>query len=134
MILRRIPRMGAFREERGASSVELLVFFPLLLLIVLLTVQVALSWYGNEVALTTARQVAREVRSGGDAAQAEADGVSYAHRVGGAALTDVDVDVVVRDEEVAVEVSGEAMDIVAGFAPRVRASVTSELETFREDA
>ena len=68
MILRRIPRMGAFREERGASSVELLVFFPLLLLIVLLTVQVALSWYGNEVALTTARQVAREVRSGGDAA------------------------------------------------------------------
>ena len=29
------------RSEAGASSVELLVFFPLLLLIVLLTVQVA---------------------------------------------------------------------------------------------
>ena len=43
------------RSEAGASSVELLVFFPLLLLIVLLTVQVALSWYGNEVATSTAR-------------------------------------------------------------------------------
>ena len=52
------------RSEAGASSVELLVFFPLLLLIVLLTVQVALSWYGNEVATSTAREVAREVRSG----------------------------------------------------------------------
>lgn len=132
MLLR--SRLRRLREETGASSVELLVFFPLLMLIVLMTVQVALSWYGNEVALTTARQVAREVRSGGDAAQAEIDGAAYARRVGGAALTDVEVGVVVRDEEVVVEVSGEAMDIVAGFAPRVRASVTSELETFREDA
>jgi len=58
------------RSEAGASSVELLVFFPLLLLIVLLTVQVALSWYGNEVATSTAREVAREVRNGSAASSA----------------------------------------------------------------
>ena len=105
------------RSEAGASSVELLVFFPLLLLIVLLTVQVALSWYGNEVATSTAR----------------ADGEAYAHRVGGKALTDVSVDVVVIGNQVNVQVTGKSMDIIAGFAPKVRASVTSERETFRED-
>ena len=125
------------RSEAGASSVELLVFFPLLLLIVLLTVQVALSWYGNEVATSTARAVAREVRNGSAdssaIAAARADGEAYAHRVGGKALTDVSVDVVVIGNQVNVQVTGKSMDIIAGFAPRVRASVTSERETFRED-
>ena len=36
-------------------------------------------------------------------------------------------------DQVTVEVTGKAMDIVAGLAPRVRATVTSQLETFRED-
>ena len=118
------------RSEAGASSVELLVFFPLLLLIVLLTVQVALSWYGNEVATSTAREVAREVRSG---SAAKADGEAYAHRVGGKALTEVSVDVVVVGNQVNVQVTGKSMDIIAGFAPKVQASVTSERETFRGD-
>ena len=121
------------RSEAGASSVELLVFFPLLLLIVLLTVQVALSWYGNEVATSTAREVAREVRSGSAIAAARADGEAYAHRVGGKALTEVSVDVVVIGNQVNVQVTGKSMDIIAGFAPKVQASVTSERETFRGD-
>lgn len=125
------------RSEAGASSVELLVFFPLLLLIVLLTVQVALSWFGNEVATSTAREVAREVRSGsadGSAiAAAKADGEAYAHRVGGKALTEVTVDVVVIGNQVSVQVTGRSMDIIAGFSPTVRSSVISERETFRGD-
>ena len=52
------------REETRASSLELLIFFPLLLLITLVTVQVALSWYGNEVAMTAARETARTLRTG----------------------------------------------------------------------
>ena len=122
-----IRRRAHTGDETGASTIELLVFFPLLLLIVLLTVQLALSWYGNEVAMSTAREVARSVRSGGDA------GVAYAHKVGAQALTDVDVNVSVTGDEATVTVSGKSMDIIAGFAPRVNASVTSELETFRED-
>ena len=130
MPIRRRARTG---DETGASTIELLVFFPLLLLIVLLTVQLALSWYGNEVAMSTAREVARSVRSGGDSGEAQADGVAYAQKVGAQALTDVDVNVSVAGDEATVTVSGKSMDIIAGFAPRVNASVTSELETFRED-
>lgn len=128
-----IRRHLRIRGETGASSVELLVFFPLLLLIVLVTVQVALSWYGNEVAIATAREVARSVRGGNEISAARSDGQDYAQRVGGQALTDVEVDVVVIGDEVTVTVSGESMDIMAGLAPRVSASVTSEMETFRED-
>ena len=44
-----IRRRAHTGDETGASTIELLVFFPLLLLIVLLTVQLALSWYGSDV-------------------------------------------------------------------------------------
>ena len=124
------------RPEAGASSLELLVFFPLLLLIILVTVQVALSWYGNEVAMTAARETARSLRTGSHdsaALAAEASGVAYAASTGGSGLTDVVVDARATDTEVTVTVSGEAMDIVGGLAPRVNATVTSPVEEFRED-
>lgn len=127
------------RAETGASSVELLVFFPLLMLIILITVQVALSWYGHEVAISTARETARAVREGGttpaELAQAEADGARYAMRVGGGrALTDVDVHIDIDGDETRVTVTGASMDIVAGLAPGVEASVTAPIEAFKEDA
>lgn len=129
--------MSRLGQEVGASSVELIIFFPLLLLVVLITVQVALTWYGNEVAIATAREVAREARAnskGGDlSAAAKADGAAYARKVGGKALTDVEIDVSTTSDQVTVRVSGKSLDVVAGLSPRVKASVTSERETFRSD-
>ena len=129
--------MSRLGQEVGASSVELIIFFPLLLLVVLITVQVALTWYGNEVAIATAREVAREARAnskGGDlSAAAKANGAAYARKVGGKALTDVEIDVSTTSGQVTVRVSGKSLDVVAGLSPRVKASVTSERETFRSD-
>ena len=129
--------MSRLSQETGASSVELIIFFPLLLLVVLITVQVALTWYGNEVAIATAREVAREARAnskGGDlSAAAKANGAAYARKVGGKALTDVEIDVSTTSDQVTVRVSGKSLDVVAGLSPRVKASVTSERETFRSD-
>ncbi|NDR53237.1 MULTISPECIES: TadE family protein [unclassified Actinomyces] len=126
------------REETGASSVELLVFFPLLMLIILVTVQVALSWYGNEVAIATARETARVVREGGttaaELAQAEADGAQYATRVGGGrALTHVNVHIAADGDQARITVTGTSMDIIGGLAPGIEATVTAPIETFRED-
>lgn len=129
--------MSRLGQEVGASSVELIIFFPLLLLVVLITVQVALTWYGNEVAIATAREVAREARAnskGGDlSAAAKANGAAYARKVGGKALTDVEINVSTTSDQVTVRVSGKSLDVVAGLSPRVKASVTSERETFRSD-
>ena len=133
MLSRRLREKA--REETGASSLELLVFFPLLLLIILVTVQVALSWYGNEVAMTTAREAARTLRTGAhdDAAlaAARADGAAYAQSLAGSGLTDVVVEASVDGGAVTVTVTGSAMDVFRGLTPRVRATVTSPIEEFR---
>ena len=125
------------RGEEGASSLELLVFFPLLMLIILVTVQVALSWYGNEVAMTTARQTVRNLRTGAQdpaaLAAAERSGADYAVSTGGGGLKDVEIDARTDGTQVSVTVSGQAMDIVAGLAPRISATVSSPVEQFRED-
>ena len=132
-----LTRSSLISFVREPVAFIMTIFYPLLMLIILVTVQVALSWYGNEVATSTAREVAREVRSGSAdssaVAAAKADGEAYAHRVGGKALTEVSVDVVVVGNQVNVQVTGKSMDIIAGFAPKVQASVTSERETFRGD-
>ena len=87
--------------------------------------------------MTAARETARSLRTGSHdsaaLAAAEASGVAYAASTGGSGLTDVVVDARATDTEVTVTVSGEAMDIVGGLAPRVNATVTSPVEEFRED-
>ena len=81
--------------------------------------------------------MAREARAnskGGDlSAAAKANGAAYARKVGGKALTDVEIDVSTTSDQVTVRVSGKSLDVVAGLSPRVKASVTSERETFRSD-
>ena len=130
-----MKRLRHLRGEAGASSVELLVFFPLLLLIILLAVQTGLSWYG---AMTAARETARTLRTGAhdDAAlaAARADGAAYAQSLAGSGLTDVVVEASVDGGAVTVTVTGSAMDVFGGLTPRGRATVTSPIEEFRGDS
>jgi Flp pilus assembly protein TadG len=132
-------RKRLLRDDRGVSSVELVMYTPVLMFATFLVVQFALSWYGNEVASATAREAARVARSqGGTAAslaEAEARGGAYATRIGGPGLTDVEVHVVLlpATQEVRATVTGRSQEVVPGFAPRVKAVVQSPIETFRPD-
>jgi len=116
-----------------------MVFYtPLLMLAIFAIVQLALTWYGNELAGAVARETARVVRTGGGtedsiaAARAHAD--DYAEKIGGASLRDVTVDVTRPDDlTVRVTVSGRAVEIVQGLAPRVSATVQGPVEGFRRD-
>ena len=124
--------------ERGATSLEMAFYTPLLMLVIFLTVQFALSWHGNQIASAVAREAARAARAGGGTVvaldEAEARGVAYAEAIGGAALTDVAVDArAVGDDEVEVTVTGRAVEIVGGFAPRVSVTVRGPVEEFRPD-
>ena len=125
-------------RERGATSVEMVFYTPLLMLVIFLTVQFALSWHGNQIAGAAAREAARAARAGGGTAaaliEAEARGAAYAEAVGGQALTDVVVEArAVGDDEVEVTVTGRAVEIVGGFAPRVSVTVRGPVEEFRPD-
>lgn len=127
-------------EERdaGATSVELVVYIPLLMLVIFVTVQFALSWHGNSIAGAVAREAARVARVGGGTsaaiAEAQSRGMEYAEAIGGAALRDVTIEVTsVPGDEIRVTVSGRAAEIVDGMAPRVEATVQGPVEAFRPD-
>lgn len=130
-------RLPSRREEAGASSVELIVFFPLLLAIILLAVQASLVWYGNEVAMTTARETARVLRTSSDAPADKAAAIDWARQyaadTANGGLTDVAVEVEVGADSVEVTVSGKAMDVFGGLTPRVSATVTGPVERFEGD-
>jgi len=134
----RHARRAPGHRDRGASSVELVMYTPVLMLVTFLIVQFALSWYGNDVAGATAREAARVARTGGGTpealAAAEARGVQYATAVGGEGLTDVTVDLVLVDAQtVRATVRGRAVELVPGFVPHVEAHVEGQVESFRAD-
>lgn len=132
--LRRAGRDG----DAGASSIELVLYTPMLMIVIFLIVQFAMSWFGSEVAGATAREAARVARTGGGTpaslAAAEKRGETYAAAIGKSALNDVTVTVVViPGDRVRATVSGRAQEIVGGFAPRVSQSVEGPIEQFRPD-
>jgi len=133
----RVRRVVRDRES-GASSIELVLYTPMLMLVIFLIIQFALSWYGNEVAGSAAREAARVARVGGGTpaalAAAEKRGREYATAVGGNGLEEVTVDVVrLPGDTVRATVSGRSQEIVRGFAPKVSASVEGPVEQFRAD-
>lgn len=130
-----VPRPDA---ERGSSSIELVIYTPILMFVIFLTVQFTLTWHGNEIAGAVAREAARVVRTGGGSPQslldAQTRGIEYAENLGGSALTDVQVDITQPDAlTVRVTVTGRSVEIVQGFAPEVSATVQGPVESFRPD-
>ncbi|WP_255366282.1 TadE family protein [Cellulomonas sp. KH9] len=137
MTRRRPPGPGG-RDDRGASTIEMVFYTPLLMLAILAIVQFSLTWYGNELAGAVARETARVVRTGGGSddsvTRAHQRGTEYAGTVGGASLRDVSVEISRPDAQtVRVTVTGRAVEIVQGLAPRVSATVQGPVEGFRAD-
>jgi Flp pilus assembly protein TadG len=125
-------------RTRGASSIELALYTPILFLVIFGIVQFALSWHANQIASATARETARVVRVAGDGqeavVQATQHGHAYAAQIGGSAFTDVDISIqLVGADQVRVTVEGRSMEIVRGLAPSVSQAVQGPLEQFRPD-
>lgn len=125
-------------RERGASTIELVTFTPLLMLAILVVVQLALTWYGNELAGAVAREAARVVRTGGGTPESVHDAqrraADFAEQIGGTSLTGLAVEIEQPDDRtVRVTVTGRAIEIVQGMAPRVSATVQGPVEGFRAD-
>jgi Flp pilus assembly protein TadG len=123
------------RNERGASTVELVLYMPILMLAIFLTIQLSLIYLGNQVASAAARETARVARTTLDSGQAEAAGIDYTNRIGKGILEDVQVIVTpVGAEEVRVEVTGHAQKITPFVdPPTVTQVVQGPLEEFRAD-
>ncbi|UMG93298.1 TadE family protein [Nocardioides sp. TF02-7] len=119
-------------DESGASSVELVLFMPLLVFIIFLVVQFALVWFGNQAANSVARETARIARIHQDQGLALQAGQRLADQVGPGVLEDVDIDIQITGDTVRVTVTGRAQELSPIGVPRVRETVEGPIEEFEE--
>ncbi|WP_281431442.1 TadE/TadG family type IV pilus assembly protein [Kineosporia corallincola] len=125
-------------RDRGASTIELALYMPLLLFVIFATVQAALLFLGNQAASAAAREAARVARTGGGAAAigtAEARGRAYAAQVGRGVIEDVSVQVsMAGPDEVRAVVTGRGIQVVPGVpGVRIEQVVQGPVEEFRPD-
>lgn len=123
------------RDERGYSSVELVLYMPLLMGVIVATVQFALIYLANESASSAAREANRTARVTGDAAQARAKGYDVAENMGGGFLEVPDVNVTqIGDDVVQTVVTGRAPQIVPFInVVEVSETVRGPIERFDPD-
>jgi Flp pilus assembly protein TadG len=121
------------RDDSGTSSVELVLYMPLLIFIIFITVQLALSWFGNQAASAVARETARVARVYQDEARARQAGANYAANIGNGVLENVDIDVQIGDDYVRVTVTGEAQKVSPIGVPRVSETVEGPIEEFDDE-
>ncbi len=74
------------RDERGVSNVELVLYAPLLMVVILFAVQFCLVYLGNQEANAVARETARVYRTTHDRAAAAKAGMDYARTIGAGTL------------------------------------------------
>lgn len=123
------------RDEAGVSSVELVLYMPLLMFIIFLAVQFSLVWFGNQAASAVARETARTARVYVDTGRAQEDGYRYAATIGDGVLEDVHITVTrVGDDRVRVTVTGRAQEISPIGVPTVSQTVEGPIEEFQDDA
>jgi TadE-like protein len=128
--------MADKRTDRGASTLELALLTPLLLLVILFVIQFALVFHARHVALAAAQaaaRVAREQRTGDWEAAARQEGVEYVNKIGPQLLTGVSAvpngDANVRG----VTVGGYAVPVVPFFKFHVSEHSEGPIECYRPD-
>ena len=134
--MRRRVNRATWRQARGASSIELVLLAPIVILCILLVGQFAMWYQARHVAIAAAQEGAREAR---DLAQgipwqgpAVVVATNYAHQIGGSLLKGVSATPVGNGDQRGVTVSGTAPSILP-LPWTFRISETSEgpTECFR---
>jgi len=127
------------RDDRGVSSIELVVYLPLLFGLLFVGVQVGQVMLGNQAALAAAREAARVARAGGGdpaaLSAAAARGEAYAASIGTGVLRGADVQVVALDGGLTVRatVTAEAYALVPQLGGRITQVAEGPVEVFRGD-
>jgi Flp pilus assembly protein TadG len=124
------------------SSIELVLFMPLMFFAIFATVQFGLIYLGNSAASAAARESARVARAGGGTPEARAAGVArgrqYIATVGRGVIENVTVQVqpagTAAEPEVRAVVRGKGLQVVPGLpAPTLEQVVQGPVEEFRGD-
>ncbi|MCD9154994.1 TadE/TadG family type IV pilus assembly protein [Aeromicrobium duanguangcaii] len=122
------------RDEKGASVIELVLYTPLLMIAMILTIQFSLTYLAKQSASAAAREAARVARVTGDAEMGRAKGASSAASLGKGLLMNPEVQVARVGDNMRATVSGKANQLLPFFdPPRVTEVVQGRIEQFQED-
>ena len=131
----RRPSRRRRRDDAGVSSVELVLYMPLLMFVIFIAVQFSLVWFGNQAASAVARETARTARVYDDDGRAGEAGHRYAatdrrRRPRGRRASHVTR---VGDDRVRVTVTGRAQEISPIGVPTVSQTVEGPIEEFQDE-
>lgn len=105
-------RWRRFRDDRGSTTLELVIVFPVFLAIVFSAVQAAMWWHARNLCLSAAQTGLQAGRiSHGTPSQAEASAHSFLARAGGSAVNDPSVSVTMTSTTMRVEVTATTMRV-----------------------
>lgn len=126
---------GPEQSQRGAATTQLVLVMPLLMLMVMLTIQFGLWYHGSHVAIAAAQEGARAARlEGGSAAAGEERARIFLRALGQDVVGEARV-VATRSSDVArVEVSGVSVPVVPGFRLPIQAVSEGPVERFRSSS
>jgi Flp pilus assembly protein TadG len=135
------PAVRGADRERGASAVEMALLTPLLVLLIMLVVQFAMYYHAQHIAVAAAQAGARVART--EAAgvpetdwqgEATAKADRYIGDLGPRLLEAPRTAAVDAGDQVGVEVSAHAVQVVPFLRLRVRARSVGPIERFEADA
>jgi Flp pilus assembly protein TadG len=124
------------RTDRGASTLELALLTPVLLLVILFVIQFAMVFHARHVALAAAQagaRLAREQGTGDWKGASEAKARDYVQKIGPQLLTPVSATADVGPNERSVTVTGFAVQVVPFFKFRVSQRSGGPVECYRPD-
>ncbi len=117
------------RDERGMTTIQVAILFPVVLFWIMLIVQYGLWWHAKQVANAAAAEAVDAAQvSTGSARDGEDAAASYLAQSGN--LDNIAVTVSREPTVVTVEVRGDAPQLVPGFEWSVTARSTAPVERF----
>lgn len=132
-----LVRLSRFGRDRGANPVELAILLPLILLLLIASIQTGAYFLARAVALNAAQVAVTSARTleGDSAAVAEQKALDFIAATAGwlTPADGIDPAVVVKDEaagEVTATVTGKALQLVPGLNLTVRQTARGPIERF----
>lgn len=120
--------MRAIRDERGSTTIEMVVLLPVLMLFVWISMGAAMYFYGRTAALAAAQSGAQAAAAqGGTLSECRQAALDVVTAVGDA-LGDAHVSCTATSTTVTAAVSGSPLSLVPGWSPMITQQVYVPVE------
>ncbi|GAA2063750.1 hypothetical protein GCM10009839_88930 [Catenulispora yoronensis] len=126
-------RLARLREqpERGSVTLEMVLAFPLLLLLILIVAQFTMFYFGAEAAHTAASQAVAVARAqGATSGTGQAQGQQILDQVAGGTLPQRSITVTRGAAEATADVTGTVQSLIPGFHLHVSAHAAAPVEAW----